>query len=256
MKTFKILGVISGLFMAGITAYGQSPTNVKRDVAKGEGKGFAVLELFTSEGCSSCPPADDLMARLQQEAAGKAIYLLAYHVDYWDRQGWKDTFSNAAYSERQRQYGEWLNKPQIYTPQVIVNGKAEFIGSEESTARHAIAKQLNTHSSVELSIQAKQENNHLNVLYKVVGAPKGSALVIAVVQKTAHSKVTRGENAGRSLAHVQIVRKLQIQSLNSKGMGTVSVALPQDFDTQNFEILGMVQNINTGEILRAVKPNE
>src|ERR1700735_4704349 len=90
---------------------------VKPRALEADTKGFAVLELFTSEGCSSCPPADELMAEIQKEAKGKAVYILAYHVDYWNNQGWKDSFSSAAYSKRQVQYGDWLNQPQIYTPQ-------------------------------------------------------------------------------------------------------------------------------------------
>src|SRR5450432_4613405 len=72
-----------------------------------DGKGFAVLELFTSEGCSSCPPADELLAKIQKETEGKAVYFLAYHVDYWDRLGWKDVYGSADFSNRQVQYGHW-----------------------------------------------------------------------------------------------------------------------------------------------------
>src|SRR5271155_1276675 len=79
------------------------------DAAKDAGNGFAVVELFTSEGCSSCPPADDLIARVQQEDKDLPVYILAFHVDYWNRLGWKDAFSDAAYSDRQRRYAAWLN---------------------------------------------------------------------------------------------------------------------------------------------------
>ena len=81
--------------------------------------GFAVVELFTSEGCSSCPPADELLAKLQRESAEKNIYLLAYHVDYWDRLGWKDQFSSNEYTKRQQKYLDWLNLYVMYTPQSV-----------------------------------------------------------------------------------------------------------------------------------------
>jgi hypothetical protein len=149
MKTIKSLG-LSACFMTilGLAACGQNNGSSKKDTAKISGKGFAVLELFTSEGCSSCPPADELLAKIQKEAQGKDIYLLAYHVDYWDRLGWKDVFSNADYSKRQEQYGRWFNSSQIYTPQLIVNGKAEFVGSNEAAIRNAISDQLSTKANV------------------------------------------------------------------------------------------------------------
>lgn len=236
-----------------LTACGQNKGAAKNDIVKTDGKGFAVLELFTSEGCSSCPPADELLAKIQKEAKDKPVYLLAYHVDYWDRQGWKDVFSNADYSKRQVQYGNWLNNPQIYTPQVIVNGKAEFVGSEESQIRLAILKQMANHSGTTLTLQAHQTEKEVQVEYQVAGAPKGSILAIAIVQKNAQSKVARGENAGRELSHVQIVRKLQSIALNATGNGTVTIALPKDFHAQNFEILGLIQDKNNGGISGAAK---
>lgn len=236
-----------------LTACGQNERTAKNDIAKTDGKGFAVIELFTSEGCSSCPPADELLASIQREVKDKPVYILAYHVDYWDRQGWKDIFSNADYSKRQVQYGNWLNNPQIYTPQAIINGKSEFVGSEESQIRLAILKQLATNSGMMLTLQAKQSEKEVQVSYQTTGAPKGSIIAIAIVQKNAQSKVIRGENAGRELSHVQIVRKLQNNVLSATGNGMITVALPKDFNTQDFEILGLIQDKNNGGILGAAK---
>src|SRR5580698_9549864 len=204
MKTNTILSLISCLAIAVILAafVGRDKLKAKR-VVNAEGKGFAVLELFTSEGCSSCPPADELMAEIQKESKGKAVYILAYHVDYWNNQGWKDSFSSAAYSKRQVQYGDWLNQPQIYTPQLIINGKAEFVGSDESAIRSAISKQLATKPADTLTLQAQQYNGALKVQYKVTKAIKGSDLLIAIIQKAAQSEVGGGENTGRTLSHVQ-----------------------------------------------------
>src|SRR5215831_17181987 len=104
---------------------------------------FAVVELFTSEGCSSCPPADALLADLKSYANGtdKNIYVLSFHVDYWNRLGWRDPFSDAAYSARQTQYDQHFGSS-VYTPQMIVNGKQQFVGSEKKTASEAIAAAL------------------------------------------------------------------------------------------------------------------
>lgn len=96
-------------------------------------KNFAVVELFTSEGCSSCPPADELLANLQKEVSNKNIFLLAFHVDYWDRLGWKDSFSREEYTDRQRQYKQWLGLNVLYTPEFVINGTSEFAGDSKST---------------------------------------------------------------------------------------------------------------------------
>jgi hypothetical protein len=220
---------------------------------KAEGKGFAVLELFTSEGCSSCPPADELLARIQTEAAGKNVYLLAYHVDYWDRQGWKDAFSNADYSRRQAQYGSWLNTPQIYTPQLIVNGQSEFVGSDEAAIRYAILEQLVINTPVTLILKAHRDGEKLVIQYQSTGTKKGNDLLIAIIQKEAQSNVTRGENTGRSLSHVQIVSKLQVEPLSTTGNGNTIITLPKGFDTKNWEIVGLIQDHRNGKISAASK---
>jgi hypothetical protein len=254
MKTIKSLG-LSACFMTilGLAACGQNKESSKNDTAKISGKGFAVLELFTSEGCSSCPPADELLAKIQKEGQGKDIYLLAYHVDYWDRLGWKDIFSNADYSKRQEQYGRWFNSSQIYTPQLIVNGKTEFVGSNEAAIRNAISDQLSTKANVNLVLHAQQDGEGLKVHYQASNVVKGSNLLIAVVQKNAQTKVERGENAGSTLSHVQIVRKVQNEPLSTTGEGSSIVELPNGFDAQNWEVLGLIQDQSNGEILGVAK---
>jgi hypothetical protein len=243
MKTIRFFILIS--------AFSFSACMGQNTLKEAGGNGFAVLELFTSEGCSSCPPADELVAKLQKEAAGKDVYLLAYHVDYWDRLGWKDAFSNADYSKRQTQYASWLNTPQIYTPQIIINGKAEFVGSDESAIRHAISEQLAMEKHATLTIKAHQDGRKLTVEYQSTGAGKESDLLIAAVQKEAQSKILRGENAGRFLSHVQIVSALQIEPLSTKG--SAMVTLPKGFDPKNWEVLGLIQDHNNGSISAAAK---
>jgi hypothetical protein len=218
-----------------------------------EGKGFAVLELFTSEGCSSCPPADELIARIQKETEGESVYVLAYHVDYWDKLGWKDVFSSAEYSNRQFQYGRWLNVSPIYTPQVIVNGKTQFVGSDVSAIRSAILDQLKRNAVVTLTIQADREGGHLKLKYQAVNANSGSRVVIAIIQKSAQSKVLLGENAGHLLSHIQIVRKLQTERICAAGEGSTAVELPKDFNALIWEVVGFIQDQDSGEILAVAK---
>lgn len=211
-------------------------------------KGFALLELYTSEGCSSCPPADELLGRIQNEYQDKNVFVLAYHVDYWDKQGWKDVFSNASFSKRQYDYAQFLEKEPIYTPQVIINGKADYIGSQETSVRNGIKSALSRPAVLELALETKQLNDKLTLHYTISGAFKNSRLVVAVVQKSAKTNVKRGENAHRVLSHYQIVHRLQAIDLKA-AKGSSTIALPKNYNSQDFEIIGFVQDLKSGVIL-------
>jgi hypothetical protein len=256
MKTIRILGISTAFIITSLSLaafISLDKISVQNADAKVDGKGFAVLELFTSEGCSSCPPADELLAKIQKEAQGKEVYLLAYHVDYWNRQGWKDVFSSSDFSNRQIDYGRWFGGSQIYTPQVVVNGKSEFVGSDEQALRQAISEQLTTKPNATLAVQASQDGDMLKIQYQASGDFKGSDLLLALVQKSAQTKVERGENAGRTLSHVQIVRKIQSDPISKTGTGSSTIALPKGFSAQNWEVLAMVQDQTRGKILAAAK---
>lgn len=255
MKSIRMLAIATGFIISVLSVMafmGEDKTPTKKNTAKTAGNGFVVLELFTSEGCSSCPPADELLAKIQQEAQGKAVYLLAYHVDYWNRLGWKDIFSSADFSKRQMQYGHWLSA-QIYTPQVVVNGTAEFVGSDEPALRNAISNQQAIKPSASLALQARQEGEKLIIQYQSGKGLKDISLLVAIVQKAAQSKVERGENAGHTLSHVQIVRKIQRAALDATGTGSSTLILPKEFNAQNWEVLGLIQNQTNGEILAATR---
>jgi len=215
-------------------------------------RGFAVVELFTSEGCSSCPPADAVVAKIEKESADKPIYILAFHVDYWNRLGWKDIFSTSAYSGRQHQYADWLHLSSVYTPQVVVNGSKEFVGSEEGTLRNTINADLQKNAEAELSLSdIKVEGSRVNLQYKAEGNTNNSTLLVAVIEKTATSKVERGENSGRTLSHVQIVRCFA--NIPAKASGSATVALPGGFDAKDYELIAFLQNASTGAITGATK---
>jgi len=214
--------------------------------------GFAVLELFTSEGCSSCPDADALLARVQKQAGNKPVYVLAFHVDYWNRLGWKDGFSDARYSRRQYQYSRLLGT-QVYTPQVVINGQSECVGSDEPAINSAIKEALNTTEAVSLSIRGRQSAASIHLDYKVTGNAGNNQLVIALVQKQAVSQVTKGENEGRTLAHAQIVRDLYTIDLPRANAGTLLVKLPDAFNTRDWELIGLVQNAVSGKITAATR---
>jgi hypothetical protein len=232
MRSFRIFIALICLGFVGLVT--EAFITIKdKDISKPQaaGKGFAVVELFTSEGCSSCPPADALVAKVQKESADKPLYILAFHVDYWNRLGWKDVFSNHDYSSRQYQYSKWLRSSEVYTPQAIVNGRTEFVGSDEKSLRNTIKTELEKPAKTEVSLSnVKVEGDNATVQYHTEGAMNSSALLIALVEKNAITKVKSGENGGRTLAHVQIVTQLKSIALKSNTNGAESIALPHGFD--------------------------
>lgn len=256
MKTIKISVYAAALLVVCFfaAAFINANPGVKVKKANFDDKGFAVVELFTSEGCSSCPSADAVIARLEKETTGRPVYLLAYHVDYWNRLGWKDVFSSADYSRRQSTYANWLRLSSVYTPQVIVNGSKEFVGSQEGTLRSAITAGLNKSSKAALSLEnLKAEGSKATFKYNTEGTAGNTALVLALVEKHATTVVKSGENGGRTLSHVQIVTKVQSIVLNGDKASEATIALPVAFSAANYEVIGFIQNTQTGEILGAAR---
>ncbi len=208
-----------------------------------------VIELFTSEGCSSCPPADVLVAKIKEEYKNKPVYILAYHVDYWDRLGWKDAFSDAAYSKRQYKYANWFNKNGVYTPQIVVNGNAEFVGSNAARLRSELVKSSSVTDADINMVVSKQGNDKVSISYKLSDVDKANAVNFALVEENAVTDVKRGENSNRMLHHVNIVRELK--TLDGSQNGSVVFKLPTDL-SQNYHIVAFLQNNKTGKITSAI----
>lgn len=205
--------------------------------------GFAVIELFTSEGCSSCPPADKLASKINEDYAGKNVLVLAYHVDYWDRLGWNDRFSSAANTERQHFYASILKWNSIYTPQAVVNGTTEFVGSEKSKMIRAIENSNLPNKKIGLTATSVADNKVI-VNYKADEKNKDENILIALVEKEAFTEVKRGENGGMKLSHINIVRRFQILKTNQGSVAfTVSAKVKNDYF-----IAALVQNEKTGII--------
>lgn len=250
MKMIKIstLGAAAVILLTSAMYVGGEATPQRQSEKPKLNKGFAVLELFTSEGCSSCPPADELFGRIQQQAGDKPIYLLSYHVDYWNRLGWKDAFSSPDFSKRQYQYNN-LFTSQVYTPQLIINGQSEFVGSNENDTRKTISAALDGKQTTTLNLSTQQKANNLFVNYQIKGELVEGKLLIALVQKHATSQVQAGENSGRTLSHAQIVRSLNTFTLDNTGKGTVNIKLLPGYSNDGWEVIGMIQNPKTGEIM-------
>ena len=246
----------AAILLLALAAYAPSkPASHKDNDKTNKNTGFALIELFTSEGCSSCPPADALVAKIKKETADGRVYILAYHVDYWNHLGWKDVFSKHQYSERQRQYANWLKISSVYTPQIVVNGKKEFIGSEEGTLRNAIKSGLAQSAITQLTLsEAKSDDHRVSINYHV-SAQKNQVLYLALVQPSASTKVKSGENGGHTLSHIQIVRSLQQISLNGKSNGVAIVSLPGALNVHGLNVVGFLQNQATGEINAANQIN-
>jgi hypothetical protein len=254
MKMIKISAICASvvLLLSSAIVISKQSSSQPKGARFTAGKGFAVLELFTSEGCSSCPAADELLERIQKEAGDKPVYVLAYHVDYWDRLGWRDIFSKSDFSKRQYWYNHQFTS-QVYTPQLILNGSSEFVGSDEQGIKSALANALTGKAVVALTLQVKQQAHNLNIKYETGGMPAGGQLVIAVVQKHAVNRVKAGENEGRTLSHAQIVRNLSTFPILLQGQGSESIPLPAGFDAHTWEVIGLIQNPETGEIISAAR---
>lgn len=172
-----------------------------------------LVELFTSEGCSDCPPADRLLETLDanQPVPGAAIVALSEHVDYWNHPGWKDPFSSAQWSARQEQYAAHFKLTDIYTPQMVVDGKYQLVGSDRRAAESAIRNAIAV-PQIGLSItSAVREADRVTLRIEIPQADRAprAQLYVAIADERDASRVARGENAGRALSHVAVVRALK-----------------------------------------------
>ena len=217
-----------------------------------ENNGFAVMELFTSEGCSSCPPADELMGQIGKEYQNRLVYILSYHVDYWNRMGWKDRFSSAENSQRQQLYSRLLQS-QTYTPQLVVNGKEEFVGSDRNSIENALQNVLSDAKNSSISLSANISHKTIDVSYKTAKTDPQNKLLISLIEKKSSTLVGGGENEGHHLQHWQIVHQQNLVSLKDNPEGTTNFKLPENFSPSNWEVIGFVQNLKTGKISGAAK---
>ncbi len=222
---------------------------------KSSEQSFAVVELFSSEGCSSCPPADRLLGEIVDAATKQQqrIFALAFHVDYWDYIGWNDPFANRAYSDRQREYARAFRNSQIYTPQMIVNGQREFVGSERAKAQASLEWALSQPAGVAVSLDKFESDpsNEVRLSYEVTPTPEDAVLHIALIERDLRNNVRRGENAGRVLHHDNVVRAFKTVSLREAVKGEITIEIPSAVNLSNSSIIGYVQNLATMKILGA-----
>jgi hypothetical protein len=229
-----------------------------------------IVELFTSEGCSSCPPADDLLTTLMrsQPVPGAQIIALGEHVDYWDRLGWRDQFSSPQFTARQNEYAQRaFHTDDIYTPQVIVNGEQQVLGSDARAVKNAIANAAQRQPGVALSLTIPTDATtdpraatsvHVQLQANVAPGTKLDEpieLLVAVTEDGLGSHVLRGENSGRDLHHGTVLRTLvavgTITAKNASWSGTKAVTLAKDWNPHQLHIVAIAQAQKSRRILGA-----
>jgi hypothetical protein len=225
------------------------------------GRTPVLVELFTSEGCSSCPPADALLAGFDrsQPISGAEIIVLSEHVDYWDGIGWKDPYSSHEYSERQSAYAAQFGLGTVYTPQMVVDGHFEFVGNDERRASQAIKEAAELPKApVHLSF-GSSDDDKATVLHVEAGplpsatGTQSAGVFLAVADNSDQSPVSGGENAGRTLQHVAVLRKLtRIGTLEASAEFSRDINLGfQSKTLGNLRIVVIVQQPEAGRVLGA-----
>lgn len=266
MKTVRIVSGI-GIALAVLTAAAaQRYLRAEERMPAGETRGIGrsarspiLVELFTSEGCSSCPSADKLLANLAktQPIEGAEIIALEEHVDYWDRIGWKDPFSMHLLTQRQNEYGVHFQLDSVYTPQAVVDGQREFVGSDKDSAVSAISEATALPKArVELKVMAEEGTQlHLKVAVDKISMRNETAQVIlAVAEDDLKVQVKSGENSGRNLVHHGVVRRLTLLGkMQEKTAFTTQVTVPLDrqWRRENLRLVAFVQS-NAGRRILGV----
>ena len=209
-----------------------------------------IVELFTSEGCESCPPADVLLQQLasSQPVAGAQIIPLGLHVDYWDQLGWKDRFSSSAFTGRQRVYGARFNLDSVYTPQLVVDGRSELVGSDAVGARKAITRALSGPHGV---LRIERRGNEVVVVADDLPQHGRADVYVAVTEDRLTTRVTSGENHGRTLTHTAVVRSLSVagEAAGRTAEAKATLAIDPAWRSDAIHIVAFVQERRGGAIL-------
>lgn len=245
MRTFLFVGLISSLM---VVVRAAEPVRTP-----------VIVELFTSEGCSSCPPADALLMRLEQTqpVEGAEIIALSEHVDYWNRLGWADPFSSPRFSQRQTEYSRQFMRDGVYTPQMVVDGAAEFVGSNGLEAVIAIRKAA-AGPKARIRASSRRDGDSLVIPIEIDSIPPGAKaadVVLAISENGLVSNVSRGENAGSTLRHRAVVRRLEPIGRITSGAysGEARVKLEKNWRPDQLSVVIFVQERVNRRILGAAR---
>ncbi len=252
---------LSALLLVAVSAWLFSAAS---DASRSSAPSPVLVELFTSEGCSSCPPADALLQQLDrtQPIGGAQLIVLSEHVDYWNHIGWTDPYSSRFFSDRQSAYSDRFGLSSVYTPEMVVDGNTEFIGSDSRLASQAVVKALSLPkiairiSGISLdaskTLQAHIDTDALPQTLKV----RKADVYLVLALKHAESQVLRGENSGRRLTHVGVVQSLtKVGSIEAGKTFSqdVHVKLDPKTDLSNLRVIAFVQQPGQRRVLGAAQ---
>lgn len=242
-----IIVLVSFVFMAftKFTEFNETPNSDTSEITEeGTYDPIIVLELYTSQGCSSCPPADKLLDKVKNEYKDN-VFALSYHVDYWDYIGWKDPFGNAAYSKKQNSYNVKFNSRSNYTPQIVVNGQEHFVGSSTSKmyAKIDAYQSIKTTNKVIIS-NIKPSNERITFDYTVAGSIENKKIRAVLVLDQRTTEVKRGENRNRNLTNSNIVVAENILDIDSSS-ASASIDIPKKVNgDEKIQLMLFVENDN------------
>jgi hypothetical protein len=224
-------------------------------IASAQTRTPVVVELFTSEGCSSCPPADSLLSRLQRLSPDVDIIPLSEHVDYWNHLGWMDRFSAPLFSMRQQDYGRTFRLESVYTPEMVVNGAAEFSGADEARAQKEIAKAADGPRATTTMALTGNSAVHLHVEKTPVGS-RTFDVFLAITETNLETDVRGGENSGHRLRHVGVVRNLSsVGHFDTRKGGAydadAKLNLKPEWRAENLKLVMFVQDRSNRKIIGA-----
>lgn len=257
MKTTVVLAIVGLSIGAGILR------SVRVKAEASEGRTPILVELFTSEGCSSCPSADRLLEQFDRKPiAGAELIVLSEHVDYWNQIGWKDPYSQHFFSDRQSTYGQRFGLDSIYTPQMVVDGTTQFVGSDSSKASKAFAgairrPKIPVHLSTANVDASGGLQGHIEVgkLESSLGLPEAE-VHLALALNHAESQVLAGENAGHKLAHTAVVKSLTRIGVLKQGKSMakdIQLKLDPSSHPNNFRLIAFVQAVQQGPVVGAAE---
>lgn len=252
-----LLTVFSGFFACSL----QSDTAIAdaaqietqaAETNKSKNKSPVLVELYTSQGCSSCPPADRILTRLEKEQpnSNAEIITLSLHVDYWNSLGWKDPFSSPLFSRRQDIYGAKFQIGSIYTPQMVVDGQTQFVGNNLEAANKAITENAkNKKATIELS----DKDSNLKIKISDLAQHANATVFLAIAESNLASNVGRGENSGKRLEHTSVVRELKSIGMllpEQKDFNAeIAVPLQPNWKKENVKFVVFVQENESRKIL-------
>ena len=218
-----------------------------------EQKPFVLIELFTSEGCSSCPSADRLLSEiLDKEHDQVEVLGLSFHVDYWDYIGWRDPYADQLFTQRQRSYARKFYPSQVYTPQMVVNGKYEFVGSNRTRWNSTFEKLRAKVPGYFIKLDEMRIDGSQVVIKVSSDSDQRVILNAALVERGLSQKVTRGENKGRQLSHDNVVRSFRTRQFDGE-LNTLRLDIPADMDVASSSVILYAQDEKSWEVVGAVR---